>query len=40
MVSARMLMQLEGDFGEHLMLKNESVTKLASALKDRRSRLR
>jgi hypothetical protein len=31
-VSLEMLVELEGDFGEHLMLKNESVDKLVSAL--------
>jgi len=32
-VSLEMLVVLEGDFGDHLMLKNESVNKLVSALK-------
>jgi hypothetical protein len=34
-----MLVELEGDFGEHIMLKNESISKLVSALKARRAAL-
>jgi hypothetical protein len=34
-----MLVELEGDFGEHLMLKKESVNKLVSALKAKRTTL-
>lgn len=33
MVSSEMLVEVEGDFGDHLMLKNESVDKLAPVLK-------
>jgi hypothetical protein len=36
-VPLEMLVELEGDFGEHLMLKNESVNKLVSALKAKRT---
>jgi len=32
-VSLEMLVELQGDLGEHLMLRNESVNRLVSALK-------
>lgn len=32
-----MLVELKGDFGEHLMLKNESVNKLVSALRTKQA---
>ena len=39
MISLQMLVEVEGDFGDHLMLKNELVNKQASALRAKRTTL-